>query len=331
MIAIRRIPAFVMLAFSLPRILASAGWAVAVYAAYAVWDLEFLRVPFLPISTVGTAVAFYTSFKNNSAYDRFWEARKIWGGIVNASRTWALNVLTFVRDEDGNHRELVHRQLAWINALRIQLRARSRFVESGRWFVRRRLARHETVLRQDWTLEVQPFIEDAEFARVRRQANPATHLLARQGEALRGLLESRQVDLFHQIELMSTLKDLYTLQGRCERIKNTPLPRQYAEVSRWFTTVFTFSVPFGLLDVFAVTGLDTPILTIVIMALCSGIIAWVFVTMEQVGDGGEDPFERSMGDVPMNALCRGIEIDLRQLLGEEETPEPETPVGAILY
>lgn len=308
-------------------------WAVAVYIAYATWDLSFLRVPFLPISTIGTAVAFYVGFKNNSAYDRFWEGRKIWGGIVNASRTWAINVRAFVAPESGAQRELIYRQLAWINALRIQLRAKSRLREDGNWIVRQRLRRHEEagVLRQDFDAEVGQFLEEAEATDLKTKINPATHLVDRQAQRLRALLEAGHVDLFHQIALLDGLKELFTLQGKCERIKNTPLPRQYAETSRMFTTMFVFLVPLGLLDVFALAGAGASPWTVAAMALCSGIVAWVFVTMEQVGDASEDPFESSMADVPMNALCRTIERDLMQLLGETELPKSEAPLNGILY
>lgn len=175
------------------------------------------------------------------------------------------------------------------------------------------------------------FLDEAEAQEVKAQLNPATHLVDRQGQQLRSLLEGGHVDLFHQLALMQGLKELFDLQGKCERIKNTPLPRQYAETSRMFTTVFVFLVPLGMLDVFALAGVGASPLTIAAMALSSGIIAWVFVTMEQIGDMSEDPFERSMSDVPMNALCRTIERDLRQLLGETELPEAERPIGAILY
>ena len=135
---------------------------------------------------------------------------------------------------------------------------------------------------------------------------------------------------------MQTIKELYELQGQCERIKNTPFPRQYAEFSRWFVRVFMFLLPLGLLDVFSAqidaagTALGLALAGLP-MALSSCLISWVFVTMEGVGDASEDPFERSLNDVPMNALCRTIERDLRQLLGESEVPEPEQPAGLVLY
>ncbi len=325
------------------RVMAIAGsWATIVFLIYRFTGAEIIRIPFLPIATIGTAVAFYVGFKNNSAYERFWEGRKIWGGIVNASRTWANAVMTYVLPADQGpeasliRQRLIYRHLAWINALRLQLRKTSRLYNKPVRSTRIRLDRHKKHMRNDWDEEVSPFLSAEEHQTVSAKANPATHLVRKQGQELAELLTNRQMDLFHQIDMMAVLEELYGLQGKCERIKNTPFPRQYAEFSRLFTRVLLFLVPFGLLDVFAdhveaassVAGTWTPVIP---MVLASSLISWVFFTMEGTGDASEDPFERSMNDVPMNALCRAIEIDLREVLGETELPEKEKPIDGILY
>ncbi len=317
-------------------------WAVLVYVLYAHAGLWFLRVPFLPIATVGTAVAFYVGFKNNAAYERFWEGRKIWGGIVNASRTWATAVVSYIDvgdegdDARATRRELVYRHLGWVNALRLQLRRTSRFHEKPARSTRRRLERHAEHMRNDWDHELGPFVAADELTEVSAMTNPATHLLAHQGTRIAGLVKAQRLDLFHQIAMMETVTELYALQGQAERIKHTPFPRQYAEFSRVFTKLFGLLVPFGLLDVFAdhvdasLTTLET-LAPVIPMLLSSWLITWVFTTMEGIGDASEDPFERSMNDVPMNALCRTIEIDLRQLLGETKVPAKEAVIDDILY
>lgn len=154
-------------------------------------------------------------------------------------------------------------------------------------------------------------------------------------------MEAGRLDNFHQIAMMEHLTELYTLQGKCERIKNTPYPRQYAEYSRIITQVFAFLVPMGMLDVFAdqihAVSAEAFVMTAetwayaVPMLLSSVLVAWGFRTMDGIGDASEDPFERSMNDVPMNALCITIERDLRQLLGETELPKPEAPIDGVLY
>lgn len=191
-------------------------------------------------------------------------------------------------------------------------------------------------MRNDWDTELSPFITSTELADLAAVANPATHLLTRQGRVLAALVQEKRLDLFHQISMMELITELFTLQGQCERIKNTPFPRQYAEYSRFFTHVFVFLVPLGLLDVFgdqvdqAATTLQT-LAPAMPMVIAGSLITWVFRTMESIGDSSEDPFERGMNDVPMNALCRTIEIDLRQILGESEVPAKEEPAGWVLY
>ncbi|HRG94853.1 MAG TPA: bestrophin family ion channel [Polyangiaceae bacterium] len=372
MIIERRFPVSTMLRWASRSVALSAAWCVVVYVLYAKLGLSVLRVPFLPIATVGTAVAFYVGFKNNAAYDRFWEGRKIWGGVVNASRTWATMVLAYVHSApsdvpqepgasaggaseglrraracgegsrehvDELRRELVYRHLAWVNALRLQLRKTSRFFDNPTKWTRERMAAHADHMRNDWDKELTPFLSAEELAYVSARANPATHLLSKQTEALAALRADRHLDLFHQIEMMSLIRELYDLQGRCERIKNTPLPRQYAEFSRTFVRVFAFLVPFGLLDVFAAriteatvaSGVLAQWLPVLPMIGASSLVTWVFMAMEGIGDASEDPFERSMNDVPMNALSRGIEIDLRELLGETELPPREPKIGNLMY
>lgn len=342
MLVRRRFPLHLAFRFALPIVALAAAWALIVFALYAYLGLHFIRTPFLPIATLGTAVAFYVGFKNNSAYERFWEGRKIWGGVVNSSRTWANFVVNYVRpgedSEDARNvrRDLIYRHLAWVNALRLQLRKTSRFFDRPAATTRRRLEAHAEPMRNEWDKELSPFLEPAELTRVSKHTNPATHLLVAQGRALVAELRAERIDLFHQIAMMEVVEDLYTLQGKCERIKNTPFPRQYAEYSRIFTRVFLVLTPFGLLDVFAdhidkATGTLDTLAPVLPMVAASVLVSWVFFTMEGIGDSSEDPFERSMNDVPMNALSRTIEIDLREMLGETELPPKEQPVDGILY
>lgn len=343
MIVQRRFPIVLVLSWGL-RLAGVAGfWASLVFAAYVFGEARFLRLPFLPIATIGTAVAFYIGFKNNSAYDRFWEGRKIWGGVVNESRTWASAVLTYVdptvgdeRDAEAHatRRELVYRHLAWINALRIQLRKTSRFHHKPSAGTKRRLEDHAEHMRNDWDKELAPFLDADELADVSERANPASQMLLRQSRGLAALVENGRLDMFRQLELMGVIRELYALQGKAERIKATPFPRQYAEFSRVFVRVFVFLLPFGMLDIFANHASSTGLEILgngALMIVSTALVGWVFLTMEGIGDASEDPFERSMNDVPMNALCRVIEIDLREMLGETDLPEKEKPAGYVLY
>lgn len=342
MIITRRFPLRSILQWGLPLSFIGGAWAAVVFAVYAYGGVSFLRIPFLPIATVGTAVAFYIGFKNNAAYDRFWEGRKIWGSLVNGSRTWGTAVVSYTdpgEDDDRaaeTKRRLIYRHLAFINALRLQLRRTSRFLDNPHAVTKRRLEAHGDHMRNDWDKELAPFLSAEELAEFTARKNPATHVLRRQGEDLARLELGGRLDMFRQLELMHLVEEFYGHQGKSERIKNTPFPRQYAEFSRLFVKVFVFLVPFGLLDVFganvdsATTTFET-LSPIIPMILSSALITWVFMTMEGIGDSSEDPFERSMNDVPMNALCRTIEIDLREMLGETDLPEKEQAAGNVLY
>jgi len=134
------------------------------------------------------------------------------------------------------------------------------------------------------------------------------------------------VDDFRHMEMMRVLEEFYNLQGKCERIKNTPFPRQYAFFSKIFTWIFILLLPFGLIGEFAKMGHDLIWLTIPFSVL----ISWIFITMEIVGDNSEDPFENFANDVPMSALTRTIEIDLREMLGETDLPPKVQAVNDIL-
>jgi putative membrane protein len=128
------------------------------------------------------------------------------------------------------------------------------------------------------------------------------------------------------MEMMQGLSDFYDHQGKCERIKKFPLPRQYANMSRIFIGIFIFLLPFSMIPELMKLGDWGFWLSIPVTAL----IGWIFVTMEIVGDYSENPFQGMANDIPMLSLCRTIEIDLREMLGETELPEAIKPKKGIL-
>lgn len=276
------------------------AWSGAIALAYSRWRWAALAVPFAPLSLIGVAVAFYVGFKNSQSYDRFWEARKSWGSIVNSSRTLGLQILTFTGASAAVRRAILHRHLAWINLLRLQLR------------------------RQESWHEVTGWLSEEEQGALPGWRNKAAQLQLRQGQALAQLREQGLLSDVHHVAVAHVLAELCDAQGRCERIKNTPFPRQYAYFSRLFVWLFVLLLPFGLLHTL---GPISPWLMIPTYTL----IAWIFMTMELVGHFSENPFENFINDVPMSALCRSIEIDLRQMLGDEDLPQPLQPVQDALY
>ena len=311
-------------------------WALVVTGAYVALKAYAINIsiPFAPLSTIGIAVAFYVGFKNSQSYDRFWEGRKIWGGVVNYSRTWANQVLTYVNNRYATdpvpdealhqfHHELIYRHIAWINALRIQLRKTTMLDRNNLSYV------PDFQLEQDreCTSQIGAFLEEEEFDAVMKKANPATHLVKNQGQQLRTLEQSGLVENFRMIDMMQTLEELYNLQGKCERIKNTPFPRQYAYFSAVFVWIFVLLLPFGLVGEFDKLGSDAYLWLTVPFSI---LISWIFTTIEIVGDNSEDPFENYVNDVPMTALCRTIEIDLREMLDETDLPKKIEPVEDVL-
>lgn len=295
-----------------------------------------LAIPFAPLSTIGVAVSFMLGFKNNQSYDRFWEARTAWGGIVNGSRNWGNQVLSFVSDYHKKtgvdpvelkriQKRLIYRHLAYINALRLQLRKPTSFSINYKGAVAN--YHYGGPERSNWEQDVKPFLAIQEYDQLTGAQNMPTQILRRQGEDLQYLMETAQVlDDFRHIEMMNTLRDFYNEQGRCERIKNTPFPRQYAYFSKVFTWIFILMLPIALVMEFEKLGESFIWLVIPFTT----IISWIFMTLELVGDNSEDPFENFMNDVPMNALCRNIEIDLREMLGETELPPRVMPKDGIL-
>ena len=324
--------------FAWKNILINLLWASLVVWAYHYFDHIGINtsIPFLPLSTIGIAVSFYIGFKNNSSYDRFWEARKIWGGIVNYSRTWTNQVLNFISNtyttEDFTEeelyaikKELIYRHIGYINALRLLLRRPTSFSMKLNKTIESLTP--GTPERKHWNEEVMPFLPQNEYCSLINRANPATQLIRRQGERLAELNnEHRLIEEFRYMEMMRVQEEFYNLQGKCERIKNTPFPRQYAFFSSVFVWIFIILLPFGLVGEFAKISHSFIIMTVPF----STLIAWIFLTMEIVGASSEDPFDNMINDVPMTALCRTIEIDLKDMLGEKELPEKAQAYQGIL-
>lgn len=287
-------------------------------------------VPWQPIAVLGTAVAFVTGFKSNAAYGRLWEARTIWGGIVNASRTWAVLVRDFNTgsDRDSASRRLIHRQIAWLTALRHQLRQERAWETTQlKYNVEFRqntfsVPEHSTTLDKD----LEPFLDSDDLAHVLGFKNRASAILDLQSRDLRSLALAESLTEYRHVELSRLIATLFDLQGRCERIKNFPYPRQFATLNLIFVWLFILLVPFGLhaelqARVPAWTWLTIPFTL---------VVAWVFHTMDKIGSASENPFEGGANDVPITAMSRGIEIDLRELAGETEFPEPHAPKQHIL-
>jgi len=308
--------------------------ATAATVLYAVFGFEWLAIPWQPVALVGTAAAFIAGFKNTQTYNRLWEARKIWGAIINDSRTWGLMAKDFVVNlNDKNkelkpiHKRLIYRHFAWLTALRFQLREPQPWENTNKPYFRKFLKYYsvpewETQLQE----EIKGFLSEADLNYVLKKKNRATQLLSLQSVDLRELRKEKLIDAYPYVEMENMLKMFFTHQGKAERIKKFPYPRQFASINMFFIVLFSFLVPFGMLDEFAKLGDYGVWFTIPF----SVVVGWVFTSLEQVGESTENPFEGGANDIPMAALSRTIEIDLREMLEEEELPPAITPVNDIL-
>lgn len=279
-----------------------------------------LSMPWQPASVVGIAVAFYLGFKNNSSYDRTWEARKIYGGIVNDSRAFGAAVVAFVKGENDKEikKELIYRHVAWLTALRYQLRLSKPWEHTEN----RIKGKYSPVVCEDYIknldTELISYLSNEEIKALNGKTNIATQLLKKQSERLQELKDKNYYEDFRHMEFHHHTVSLYANQGKAERIKNFPFPRQYASTALWLTTVFCLSLPFGMLNIFK----DFEGVVFWLCPLVSGIITWVFFLMEKIGDYSENPFEGTYNDVPITNISRGIEIDLREMIDDENIPKP---------
>lgn len=316
---------------------------VAFVALYYFFELQWIKIPWTPLALIGTAVAFVIGFQNNSAYGRIWEARKIWGGIVNTSRTFGMLVQDMVTNEHALEKQpsallqqeiktLTYRHIAWMTALRHAMRA-SRPWET---VMKERTNREwgELIMPPEWktTLEedLKPYIAALEMDYVMSKNNKQTALLYLQSKHLRQLKEAGLIWEFSFLELEGVLEELFTLQGKSERIKNFPYPRQFATLNHYFMWVFVLLLPLAIVPQFAEIGDNIvefqPLFGKLFIWMAIPfyvIVAWIFHTMERIGRTGENPFEGTANDVPISTIARGIEIDLRQNLGETEDEIPE--------
>ncbi|HTV02479.1 MAG TPA: bestrophin family ion channel, partial [Luteitalea sp.] len=236
-----------------------------------------LSLPSLPLGMMGAALSVFLAFRNNSAYDRWWEACTLWGALVNDSRSWARQAVSFIDEghpprADGESRETVSRrliewQIAFVHALRCHLRNQNAFPEMGD-------------------------LIDADAVRwLRTQSNVPLGLLAMMGRELGALRQRGAISDYRFVKMDESLTRLCAIQGGCERIKNTPLPRQYEFFPRVFVATYCILLPFGLVEGL---GLLTP--------LASTLASFIFLALESIGREIEAPFELTVHDTPLTQL-----------------------------
>lgn len=273
-------------------------FAISQYELAHLFDLKPIEIPIVPVTILGGALAIFLGFRNNSAYDRWWEARKIWGGIVNTSRTWGMMITTFISSAHSNEKipakdikkaqhDLIKRHIAWMYALIMHLRKQNK-----------------------WD-DLEKFISKKEIEKLESHHNKPCHLLHEQGKKLQKTWEGKMLDNFRHVELAELLKELYDLQGKAERIKGTVFPYYYNYFTTVFLWLFIISLPFALAPIMEWGS--------IIMSIA---ISFVFSILEKSGAVTEDPFENRAADTPISTIARNIEIDLLEMIDSETVPAP---------
>ncbi|ASK32456.1 hypothetical protein CEY12_21265 [Chryseobacterium sp. T16E-39] len=315
------------------------AWCTLVATIYYFFNWQWMIIPWVPLALIGTAEAFYVGFKNNQAYDRLWEARKIWGAIVNSSRSFAAMLYAF-ETENGDQTDLnerrkviAYRHIAWLYTFREQLLTPTEWehISLKRHFGAINIRRHRLMKAgfPDYgrtPIFLHKYLSTEEFALQSEYKNFATYLISKQAKEVNELKNDAVISDFNQMQLQSCLNQFYDFQGQAERIKKFPSPRQFASTAFVFNVIFIMLLPLGLVNEFAKLG-DWGIWTSIPFCV---VVGWIYIVMELVGDYSENPFGGLMFDIPMLSICRTIEIDVLQIMGEQDIPDPISSKNGVL-
>jgi putative membrane protein len=271
-----------------------------------------ISFPFSIAAILGSALAIFIAFRNNSSYSRWWEARTLWGGIINSSRVLARLIITFTDSHSHQQnydkerselfkKEMIYKVIAWVHALRLHLR------------------------KQDNWQELKPFLSEQEFDELQKSQNKPNFIHLISGKKIYEAMANGTLGGFDSFQMEGQLLALANYQGGCERIKNTPLLRQYDFFTRVFLYTFMLLLPFSLIGDFTKMNIDY------LMIPVSIVISFVFAIIGKVGEVNEDPFENRITDVPLTAMCNTIERDLKEMLGETDLPKKLEPENGFLY
>ncbi len=293
MIVTRRISLAKLLAFTWPRLLLLIAFTTLACLMMEQLPRELLQALSYAAGFLGTALAFLIGFRNNSAYGRWWEGHRIWSQLKKDSRSFALLVQGLVGGGEATAKvrmTMMHRQIAFA------------------WWLNRHLRKLEPEVELDGLLSA-----DERAAAARRQTPPLA-LLETQVADLRQLADDCHIDSYRHVRFSELVQAFNESLSSCERLKKTPFPMQYTWFVYYTLVVFLFVLPLSLAGHLGYWAIPFAI-----------IIGYAYIMLEYVGRHIENPFENAVNDVPMDYIARTIEIDLREMLGEEELPEPIQP------
>jgi putative membrane protein len=268
--------------------------AIAVtYTHGTLWGHK-IAIGAIPFTLMGLPLAIFLGFRNNAAYDRYWEGRKQWGELVSRSRVLARQCLSLLKEDDDGGApgaRMIRRAIAFAHALRHRLRG------------------------SDPAGDVTPWISNEEWERVSSAPNLTHALMLEMGADLAQCLRERRIDPCVVPVIDASLSAMTGVATACERIHGTPIPFSYTLLLHRTAYLYCLLLPFGLVDAI---GDLTPLVTL--------LVAYTFFGLDALGDEIEEPFGTSDHDLPLEAMCRTIEIDLRTALGDTDLPPPLLPV-----
>jgi ion channel-forming bestrophin family protein len=306
-----------------PRVIVVVALSVIATIGYKRIDALHISLTPTPFSLIGWPLGIFLGFRNSAAYDRFWEGRKLWGSLVNQTRSFARQTLTFVDAAPGTttrpeipkgdiegdtlsvpgeptgdpslRRELVYRTIAFVHALRHHLRDESVLDELG------------------------PYLPKADVDELKGQPNIPVLILQRLAERVADARREGRIHTYHAVLLEQSLQTFTDIQGACERIKSTPIPYSYTVLMHRVVAVYCVLLPFGLADTLHYM---TPLVVM--------FISYCFFGLDAIGDEIAQPFGNDRNDLPLTTISRNIERVLRMQLGEKALPPALLPQNNVL-
>lgn len=280
--------------YVLGKIKVELGLVAAYTIVFEVFHHYFVTLPVdIPIAIptmIGTIISLLLAFKSNQAYDRWWEARIVWGAVVNDSRTLIRQILTFYKDPDFSveasefKENFAKRQIAWCYSLGQSLRNR------------------------DAIKPLQGLLSEEEIKYIKNHQNVPNAILMLHARDLRNAKNDKRINMYQQVEIDNTLSRLCDEMGKCERIKNTIFPTTYSMYIRLTLCLFILLLPFGLTSV--LSWFAIPLIT---------AIAGAFFLIEKMAIHLQDPFENRPTDTPVTTIANTIEKNIKQMLNEYQS------------
>jgi len=249
------------------------------------------EIPSIIPTVLGTAIAFFIGFNNNQAYDRWWEARKVWGALVNDSRSFTRALLNYVDGDSPTVKKMIYRHIGFLYALKASLRGTIDEINIK-------------------------YLTEEDLREIEKHNNKHNALLNIQSRDLQMLSKANAIDGFRFMEINEMLVRFSDSMGMSERIKNTIFPTTYSYLTKVFIWLFVVSFTLVIAQSAGIASI-----------FLGWMIGFVFVSTQINGMSLINPFENNSAGVPLNQITRTIEINLLQMLEEDEIPEPVKPIN----